>query len=76
MERGQLRLLRLAVNSALFPELERFKDVEFAAHGYLCSHRMRIMGGYDRTDLILFEDESMISGVRGLAGKRGLFLLD
>lgn len=42
---------------------------------YLCDRRLRIMGGYDRTDLLLFEDDAMIARVSSAAREHGLFLL-
>jgi hypothetical protein len=42
---------------------------------YLCDRCLRIMGGYDRTDLFLFEDDAMIAQTEVLARGHGLFLL-
>jgi len=39
---------------------------------HLC---LRVFGGYDRTDLLLFEDEASIPAVQGLADRCGVFLL-
>jgi hypothetical protein len=42
---------------------------------YLPARRLRIMGGYDRTDLLLFESEEGIEAVAALATQHGLFVL-
>ncbi|NQE63200.1 hypothetical protein E1H18_3456 [Caulobacter sp. RHG1] len=42
---------------------------------YVCDRRLRIIGGYDRTDLLLFQDDAMIANANDIARKRGLFLL-
>lgn len=42
---------------------------------YLCDCCLRIIGGYDRTDLFLFEDDAMIARINVVARGHGLFLL-
>jgi hypothetical protein len=42
---------------------------------YLPARRLRVIGGYDRTDLLLFEHEGGIEAVAALATQYGLFVL-